>query len=486
VSTLSDYESTDVPELAQQMIDRIQRVDQVGDRVEDGAVAVDEDGEIPDGGQLAAWDLPGFGGLQQDDCGDDEPHYCDECGRVHNYGRTCSQSRCERCWQSWVVDKAETHAARADAVARTLGSSGTAHHKHHVAFMLPPDWTPTGDEQERYEDTKDVIKDIISDIWGFDAMFAFHGWSGSGYGADEGAGDDMGEWADRLDPENRDWYGDVRDELYERPHFHAIIVAPEIPGGQITSAVYEETGWLIKRIYDEDTNRSISGEDEDGEMKALARAITYTLSHTSVDTSGEQNDAKVHTCGSAWWNYDGIETREDSERNAKRAVRAVAPTTLGVDEDAVRCADKIAPENAPDADEYHTDDHGDDEQGIEHADVGDSVSTTGTVVGVDDGAGTVTLQSGTETWEIDAGNVEDLRVGDKKTVTGTLTDDGEIDGDLDDPRVECQGAMRHIKDAEELVEDDDWLDRAQFADQTVETWEWWTGADGAPPAPPIG
>lgn len=487
MSTLSDYQTVDVPPLAQEMIDRIQEVEQVDDGVEAGAINADETGAIPEGGSLAPWDLPAFGGLQQEDCGHKEPHYCDECGRVHSIGRTCAQSRCERCWQAWVVDKAERHTARADAVARTLGSSGTAHHKHHVGFMLPPDWQPVGDEQQRYEKTKNVVKDIISEIWDFDALFVYHGWSGSGYGEDEGVGDDMGEWADRLDPENRDWEGDVEDELYPRPHFHAIIVAPRIPGGDVTSAVYEKTGWLIKRIYDEETNRSISGKGEDGEMKALARAVTYTLSHTSVDTTGEENDAKVHTCGSSWWDYENIRTQEDSERNAKRAVRAVAPTTLGVSEDKFRCVDKIAPENAPDADEYHTDDHGDDDEyGIENAQVGDTVSTTGTVVGIDGSAGTVTLQSGRETWEVSAGNVEELRVGDKKTVTGTLTGDDEIDGSLEDPRVECQGAMRHIDDAGDMLEDEDWIERAQFSDQTVETWEWWTGADGAPPNPPIG
>jgi hypothetical protein len=494
MSTLSDHGGGSVPDLAQEMIDRIEAVEQVDDRVDGDGITVDADGNVPAHGRLAPWDLPGFGGLQQDDCGHEEPHFCDECGKVHGRGRTCSQSRCERCWTSWVIDKAERHTARADAVARYLGSSGTAHHKHHVAFMLPPDWRPVGDEQERYEATKNVVKDIISDVWGDNAMFVYHGWSGSGYGEDEGVGDDRGEWADRLDPEHRDWFGDVKDELYARPHFHAIIVADEIPGGDITKSVYEKTGWLINRIYDEETNRSIGGETRHEEMKALARATTYTLSHTSVDCTGENNDAKVHTCGSEWWDYDNITTLDDTEREAKRAVRAVAPTTLDVDEEDVACVDKVAPERAvdSDADDYHTDDHDCGCEGVctcgpaapDDAAAGEQVRTTGTVVGVDDAAGTVTLQVGTEQWEVSAGDVGQLGVGDKKTVTGTLDDDGTIDGELEDPRVDCQGAMRHIEAADEVIDDDDWRERAQWADETVDAWEWWIGADGAPPEPP--
>lgn len=488
----ADMEDED-REIAQQMIDRIQAVDQVGEssgRYDDVVGVEVEDVMGSAGGKVPGYQLPGFADeTMQHDCGESQLHMCDECGSVHDRGRTCKQSRCPRCWKKWAMERAETHVGRADAVARYRGSSGTAHHKHHVAFMLPEDWRPRGDPDERYRETQKVVRDIISEIWGDDAMYVYHGWSGSGYGDDGGGAehDDMGEWAPRLPDgvDHRDWAGDVRDELYQRPHFHAIIVSSHIPGGDITSRVYDETGWLIRRFAD-DEGRSISGEDRQEEMEDLARATAYTLSHTAVKVGhgDENNDARVHTCGSRWRNYRKVTTYSDTEVEAKRAVRAVAPTVLDLSEDEISCAEEIAPERAAgdEADVHHSEDHGDDVD-----DVGEpGTSILGRVVGVDEAAGEVRIQSGTQqrTVRVDDHNVADWEVGDKVEATGEIDEDGVLDGELDDPRVGCQGTMRHIRHADEYVEDEDWMDRAQWSEQARQAYLWWTGADGAPPTPP--
>ena len=506
MTTLSDYEDGTRPgapeladmedddrEIARKMIDRIEEVPQVGEatgRFEDADGVEVDDVMGSGGGRLPAWDLPGFAEeTKQDDCGHEEPHLCDECGKVHGRSRTCAQSRCPRCWKRWAMERAETHVARADAVARTLGSDGTAHHKHHVAFMLPPDWRPKGSPEERYRETQKAVRDIISDIWGDDAMFVYHGWSGSGYGDDggrgEGAHNDLGEWADRLPDgvDDRQWEGDVRDELFQRPHFHAIIVSDHVPGGDITARVHEATGWVIRRFAD-DEGRSIYGETREEEMEALARATTYTLSHTSVQCpDDDDNDAKIHTCGSVWRDYRNIKTLDDTELEAKRAVRAVAPKTLNLSENEIACDEEIAPERAAgdDADEHYSEDHGDDEDGDAGA---PGTSFTGRVINVDESAGTMTIQTGAQQRTVRADELSQWRVGDKVSAQGEIDDDGVMDGELSDPRVDCQGTMRHIDEAGDLLDDDEWVDRAQWSDQAMKWYDWWTGADGAPPEPP--
>jgi len=467
------------------IVDAIESVPQVTDVTGADGVdgdALEEHGVSDPGGKLPGLDLPGFAKeSMQDYCGDKETHFCDECGETFDQSRRCSQSRCPDCWQSWVVDQAEHLTARLDTVARTRAArdgDGTAWHKHHVAIMLPPDWNPAGTPQERMENTKEAVATIIEDAWDAEGVALYHGWSGSGYGDEEEVApgvDDRGEWPDRL-ADGREWEGDVRDELYRRPHFHAVITAPKIKGGAITREVYERTGWLINRIYDEDTNRSISGRgndnaSDDGEMQALASVITYCLSHNSIDTTGDTNQAQQVRVGSAWKDYRNVKVRDNVERSAVRAVRSVAPTTLGLPESRLKCDQLIAPERAVDADEHHTHDH-DDGSDDEHDGAGETV--TGRVLDVNQAAGTVTLAKGSETVEVDVEETDRLMIGDEVTVDG----DGAVE--LEDPRVECEGASRHISEASEYVSSSTWRDRAQFARETLEEWERWQG-NGPPP-----
>lgn len=470
----------EVPQRAEEMIDIIRDVEQLGDRTDgvDG-VEVQDLWDNP-GGRLPTWELPGFADdTMQDDCGEEQPHFCDECGQAFKSGNSCAQSRCPRCWRAWCVDTAEHLVQKLDAVARTRSSEdpeNNAYHKHHVGLMLPPDWTPAGGPQERYEATKNAIKEIITDVWDAEGIAVYHGYSGSGYDEvdDPGEDDDRGEWVDRL-ADDREWEGDVRDELEQRQHFHCVVVAEEgtIPGGQETAAVYRETGWFIRRWADSE-GRSIDG------MEDLAATVSYCLSHQSIDTSDpERNNNRNHRFGSTWHDND-LYIPESTEREAKRAVRSEAPRTLGIPEKTISCDGEIAPERAADGEEHYTHDHdaGDDEDD----DVQDgSVTVTGRVVNIDEAAGRVVVQEGTDQHEVDVGDVEDVRVGDRVTAEGELGEDGTIDGDLEDPRVDCQGAVRHIKDAGEKLSSSAWKERAQFAEQTEKMWKWWNGEDGLPP-----
>ena len=461
---------------ARAIIDAIESVEQVGDRRhEDGGVVADGAGlDESFGGRLPAFDLPGFGEEpMQDYCMDRERHFCDECGDTFKQARRCGQSRCPECWQSWVVDRAEYVTGRLDTVARVLGGrSGEAHHKHHMGIMLPPDWKPVGDPEERIEATKQVIKRIIRDAWDAEGVAVYHGWSGSGYGDEESpaGGDDRGEWADRLpggDGEDQPW-DEVRDELYRRPHFHAVVVAPtdNVRGKGVVEDVYDRTGWLIKRIGQEDDGRSI---DDDNGMEDLASVVTYVHSHASIDTTGDRNELVQVRVGEKFHDSD-VTVKESVERSAKRAVRSVAPLTLGVATSSVRCKEQIAPERAPEADEHHTHDHGDD------VDVPEPDEGTARVVDANEAAGTVTLAlPGGETRTVEAGEAGSLPIGAEVDVDA----DGEVD--LSDPRIECQGAVRHISEAPGYLSSSAWTDRAQRADQLREAWQRWSDDPDSPP-----
>jgi len=450
------------------IVDAIESVPQVSDVTNvDGTVgvsaeAMQEAGVSAPGGELPGLSLPGFGdGPMQDYCGDRETHFCDECGETFPQQRRCGQSRCPECWESWVINQAETITKKVDTSARTRAArqgDGTAWHKHHVAIMPPQDWRPAGDPQERMQATKEVIKKIIRDAWDAEGVAVYHGWSGSGYGEHEEIApgvDDRGEWPDRLDPQNREWEGDLKEELHKRPHFHAVVTAPRIEGGQITKRVEEETGWIISRIYDEETNRSISGEKDgpssDGEMRALASVVTYVLSHGCIDTTGDRNQLQQVRVGSAWHDPT-VRATESVELSAKRAVRSVAPTTLGIPENRLKCDELIAPERAPDADEHHTHDHDDGtEDGLEEQHSADQVTE------INESAGTLRLGDGTI---VDVENPEEYSVGDEVNAE-----------EFDDPRIECQGASRHISEAPQFVSSSTWTDRAQFAHETIRALE---------------
>ena len=111
-------------------------------------------------------------------------------------------------------------------------------------------------------------------------------------------------------------------------------------------------------------------------------------------------------------------------------------------------------------------------------------SFTGRVINVDESAGTMTIQTGAQQRTVRADELSQWRVGDKVSAQGEIDDDGVMDGELSDPRVDCQGTMRHIDEAGDLLDDDEWVDRAQWSDQAMKWYDWWTGADGAPPEPP--
>lgn len=146
----------------------------------------------------------------------------------------------------------------------------------------------------------------------------------------------------------------------------------------------------------------------------LARVVTYCLSHSAVRSDGE-NDRCVYRYFGEVHNFgatDAIEAQMDA------AVRSVAPKTLGLEYDSLACSEErtrlVDPEEEAErvnpAVMYEGSGAGEDEQAVEEVDV--------------------------ET-------------------------------------VECGGRLLDIRKAPAFLEDEDWMERAEHADDLRETWGRW-------------
>lgn len=371
------------------------------------------------GGWLPQLDLPGFGS-EREDCGDEIPHFCECCGHSFDVGRTCAQSMCPRCGPAWVLKRAGTSRENGEATPGYVGkliatakmmsaARDEAVFTHHVTFNPPPDdWFL--EAEDPLQRTFDVINEILT-LMDAEGVVVYHPYRG-----DNEDGDDRGEWKKRIFS-GREWDGDVRDELRPSGHFHAIVASPFIPGGDVTRKVEEQTGWVIDRVAKRDgSGRSLDGPGD------VARAVTYALSHTGVDTSGERNVAAIRRYGSTYKRAN-VYTR-DLEA-ADHAVRTVAPKTLGISANSVRCMKKVSDEEASEG----------------------SDALASLLEGEGDG-------------------------GDVEATATTEPEDVEL--------VPCEGAVLPIDQAPHYLDDPEWRGQARHADELRREWEAWEEGDGWP------
>lgn len=57
----------------------------------------------------------------------------------------------------------------------------------------------------------------------------------------------MGLWKELLNSE-RMFYGDVRDQLAWKPHYHCIVVTDWFKTADFTKWIESATGWVVHRI----------------------------------------------------------------------------------------------------------------------------------------------------------------------------------------------------------------------------------------------
>jgi len=402
----TEMAEVEIDELTDEIVTEIERPRQ-GDPTELGA-----------NGYMDPHTLPGFG-EPYDDCNEPIPYFCTCCGDTFSKGRRCKRSVCKECAPLWDVDRAEADLARLNTVAKVMGAEmGESVKMHHLVFIPPSANDET--DHEWYLDADDPIKrtrEVVAAILkalNAEGLVYYHGWSGE-------QGDDRGEWKDRQFS-GRDFEGDVRTELKPRPHFHVICVSPFVAGGQITKAITEQTGWVIERIADDDDGKSLP------DLHAAASAITYCLSHTSIRLNYGANGENrvIKAAYGKKWHSDTVNVRNNSRREAERAVRAVAPRTLGISPSELRCETDV-PLNERD----------------ERVEVGDAYD--------------------------DADTDADLDPDDAASGTDSASSDDDCcDDDHDDTPVEtvqCKGVIKPLSEADEYLNDDDWVSQTLHSEQ---------------------
>lgn len=268
---------------------------------------------------LPELDLPGFGEAY-DDCGDDIPRFCANCGSTHVVGRTCYRSTCPRCGASWTRRQGTAISAKLEATRRYLESSraGWDGYKFHHIVMSPPDGYETF-TNEALDRTFEILKEVLDELGVETGVMFYHPYRGED-------GDDRGAWKERLF-EGRDWE-DVRDELEHSPHFHVVAIAKHVDGGYVTKAIEEQTGWLVERITKGDGNVSIYDKYD------LARVVSYALSHTGLyETESGDTRAAYRYFGKV----SNLPAEEHIEREMDAAMRSVSPRTLGLEWSSLAC-----------------------------------------------------------------------------------------------------------------------------------------------------
>lgn len=272
------------------------------------------------GFELPELELPGFGEAY-DDCGEDIPRFCANCGSTHVVGRTCYRAVCPRCGASWVRRQGTAIAAKLEATRRYLESSraGWDGYKFHHLAISPPDGFETF-TNEALDRTFEILKEVLSELGVDTGVIFYHPYRGED-------GDDRGDWKRRLF-EGLDWE-DVRDELEHSPHFHVVAIAKHVDGGYVTKAIEEQTGWLVERITKgEDSNVSIYDKYD------LCRVVSYALSHTGLYETEETTRAAYRYFGRA----ANLPAEDHIEREIDAAMRSVTPRTLGLEWSSVACS----------------------------------------------------------------------------------------------------------------------------------------------------
>lgn len=438
----------------------------------------------------------GFGKTARDDCGDAHPFICDDCGHRVDFGRTCSQSVCSRCGVAWCRDLAIKKVAKVRRLRKEKHqhTPENEHQKlHHLILSPPLTWylnlAKQGYDLSKVQEiTKDIVKEILEELrgQGVVARHSFRGEHDDGSIASES--DDRGEWKERLNSD-RDWFGDVRDELAYKPHYHSIVVSDWI--GVDTEAIEEATGWVIHRIQDDD---GVSLES-DG---AMARALTYCLSHADIDVrDGHHNRSAIWEVGSfgsdPFKSSARFSARPSDLEWADSVVREAAVDVLGLHSATNDCGQTLPAVDDPDLlarqileELYPQDDPTDvDPDAVLGHVVEGNISVNCSTNSGGGGNVTVTDAFGESVGSNGlSGSAADLPDSPGSAVTGaavrTVVDDQEAShgddcdcgssSEPDDDPDDCDGQLIPLGEARDrdLFEDEQWLRSAPYADEALE------------------
>lgn len=457
------------------------------------------------------------------DCGEDHPWLCDSCGAPITIGRTCTQSVCSRCAPAWCRDRAiqKTAKLRTFRKEKHWNTPDLEHQKTHHGIISPSlGWyhalARAGLTLEEAQDlTKNIVKEILDEmrIQGALIRHSYRGKHDDGTLADDQ--DDIGEWRKRVYA-GRDWYGDVRDELAWKPHYHIVGVGDCFPTEGFSDRLEAATGWVTHRIVGED-GKSLP---TDG---AMATATTYCFSHADIrigegDAPNQSQIWEVGTFhgqlgedGGALKSTPKFSANPTDVEWADAKVRSVSERVLGLRSATTDCQRTIPPVDDPDelARQILEDLYPDDEE------LRDSISSNTVLGHVATGNINVTLSSsssGTMLASASVGDSFSKRIGlggdvsplSKPRVnasgSGTVDVEDADDGDgrdhgqehgddcscgdhddvddeaSDDQERDCDGELIPLGEARRrgLLEDDEWCRQAAHVDEARETDEEWT------------
>lgn len=379
---------------------------------------------------LPALDLPGFGD-PYDECGNEPvPRFCADCGHIIPFTRTCYRATCSNCAASWCRRQSTSIAAKLDALRRYRYSCtppSVVPKFHHVIFSPPTEWFLLADALDR---TFEVINDALDALGMHGAAVFYHPYRGKD-------GDDRGAWKERLFS-GREWQtspaGDGVDaELELSPHFHVVGVAREVDVG-VTEQVHDATEWAIHRVTNDETGVSVK-DDHD-----LARKVSYCLSHTGLyeTDSGDTRAAYRYLSGAAE-DVNDVTANDEAEDRMDAIMRSVVPETLGLNYNDLACGNERS-------------------EKAEHR-----VSTA--------------LASGSrmDSYASDPG--------DSDVLDGGSDEWDDVDLDRPDPvataeveevgeqTIRCEGRLLNIMSAPSFLEDDEWREGAEYADELEQEYE---------------
>lgn len=468
----------------------------------DRSMAREDLGGLADEAILPGFGPEGHGGNAREDCGEAHPFVCDSCGHSVEFGRTCGQSVCTRCGVAWTRDLAIKKAAKLRRVRKEKdwNTPDSEHQKFHHTIISPPlQWYANLAQagcslQEAQQRTKEVVKSILDEMraQGVVMRHSFRGKDEDGGIASES--DDRGEWKQRLNSD-REWFGDVRDELAWKPHYHCLVVADYVKTADFVEEIEEETGWVIHRISDDD-GVSIPNDG------AMARVLTYGLSHCDIDV---REDA--HNRSACWevGSFQGDPIKSSSRFSATPSdlswadsrVRDAARDVLGLRSGSTKCGVEIPPVDDPDElarniiEELYPD-HDEPQIGTDtvlyHLDQGHIRVDVSTSSG---GGGSVTVRDafgepiGEGGWGGELPPAPETTETDPDVVATTIVDEAgaELDqddcdcddhDDQDDDR-RCDGQLIPLEEARDrgLLDDDEWLDEARHVQEALEADREW-------------
>lgn len=293
-------------------------IDLDGDGVLEHDVRQLEHGDINNYTNRPPADMIPSMGDEYESCGQDWANFCTghECGEVHSVGKSCGRSLCPRDYAKWGVERATTACAKMEETRKEIyferNERKSPKFHHVVASMGNIRFAREDAEKAMFE----LMKYLFSKALGVDGgVMYYHSYRGKD-------GDDRGVWKNRIGRETS--WDDVREELKHSEHVHAMVLADKVDYYSC-EAIEQATAIPIHRIErapnDDNDHVSLYG------LSDLARATTYSLSHTNVKLN-EDGSSRVSSRYFGRVAQTAAGTQTEAQSNAK--VREVANTTLGI------------------------------------------------------------------------------------------------------------------------------------------------------------